>query len=302
VTGPPLAAAAAVIVLYDRDVDPTAAVRDALGSVPLVVLVDNAAIGHPAAAAWRADPRVTVLCNANRGGLAGAYNAATAWLREQAPQTELVVFIDDDSDAQVLAAFLHDAQVLALLSRPDTAAVVPAHRDRASGSRAAHMRLTRWRWTMVPREQRGLYRASFVINSMSVWRMDALQRIGAHNEWLGVDHVDTEYCMRAQRLGLAVWVHGDHEFSHSIGQRQSYRFAGRTLHTGGHSPERRAGIGRALGYLVRGSIWREPAFCALCLLRFGYEVLGIVMAERDKARKLASLFRGLANGLIGRGT
>lgn len=294
---PALNAVAAVLVLYDRASDPGDAVRGALAAVPSLVLVDNAPDGHPAADEWRADARVTVLCNANLGGLAGAYNAATTFLHEHAPATGHVVFIDDDSDASVLAAFLGNAEVQHLLSRPDTAAVAPAHRDRATGLRAAHLRLTRWGWQQLPREQRGVYRVSFVINSMSVWRMDALQRIGAHNEWLGVDHVDTEYCMRAAAHGLAVYVHGDHEFAQSIGERRAYRLLGYQFQSGGHSAARRYNIGRANAWLACSHGIDHPAFAALRLLMLLYEAMGILIVEDDKARKLAALTSGAASGM-----
>jgi rhamnosyltransferase len=291
-------AVAAVLVLYDRASDPGDAVRGALAAVSTLVLVDNAPDGHPAADEWRTDSRVTVLRNANRGGLAGAYNAATSFLREHAPATGHVVFIDDDSDAGVLAAFLRDTEVQTLLALADTAAVAPAHRDRATGLRAAHLRLTRWGWQQLPREQRGVFRVSFVINSMSVWRIDALQRIGAHNEWLGVDHVDTEYCLRAAALGLSVFVDGDHEFAQSIGERRAYRLLGRQLQSGGHSPARRYSIGRTTSWLALRYAISQTGFAGLCVARLVYEGVGILMAEDERMAKVGALLKGSGAGAV----
>lgn len=288
---------AAILVLYDTAADPGAAIRGALDAVTRLVLVDNAPDGQHAAAAQCADPRVTVLHNANRGGLAGAYNVATAWLCEHAPQTQYVVFIDDDSDTAVLAAFLRDAEVQSLLARADTAAVAPAHRDRATGLRAAHLRLTRWGWRQLPREQRGVYRVSFVINSMSVWRMDALRRIGTHDEWLGVDHVDTEYCLRAGLQGFAVYLHGDHEFAQSIGQRRAYRLLGYQLQSGGHSPARRYSIGRTTSWLALRYACSQPGFAALRVTRLVYEWVGILLAEEDRMAKASALLKGIGAGI-----
>ena len=196
---------AAILVLYSRDVNPDAALGAVRGVVGQVVLVDNAPDGHPASARWQGEHGVALVCNGNRGGLAGAYNAARRWLEQHSPSTSHITFMDDDSDATVLKAFLADPGVAEALARPDTAAVAPAHRDRATGLRARHLLLSRFGWRQLPREVAGLQRVSFVINSMSVWRMAALKRIGAHNEWLAVDHVDTEYCMRAQRRRLNTW-------------------------------------------------------------------------------------------------
>lgn len=291
---------AAVLVLFAPHADPAHTMRTALGVVGRVVLVDNAPEGHPMAAAWRDEPGVVVLSNANRGGLAGAYNVAIRWLESHAPAMQYVAFIDDDSNASVLAAFLSDTSVVATLARKDTAAVAPAHRERATGSRAKHLVLSRWRWRYLEREARGLRQVAFVINSMAVWRMEALQQIGAYNEWLGIDHVDTEYCLRASRLGLAVYLHGDFEFAQSIGQRYPYRLLGRVFQSGGHSSNRRYLIARSLCRLFRVWFAREPAFAALCMARLGYELLGIVVAERERPSKLSALGRGALAGLLSR--
>ncbi len=238
---------------------------------------------------------MAIVENANRGGLAGAYNAARRWLEENSPSTSHLAFIDDDSDATVLGAFLADPGVAAALARDDTAAVAPAHRDRATGLRARHLLLSRFVWHQLPREVAGLQRVSFVINSMSVWRTDALRRIGAHNEWLGVDHVDTEYCIRAQRLGFKVYLHGDHEFAQSIGHRRAYKLLGHELQSGGHSPQRRHSIGRTTTWLAFTYLPTYPAFAALCTTRLLYEGVGILMAEDEKLAKLAALGVGSAS-------
>jgi rhamnosyltransferase len=294
---------AAVLVLFAPQADPTRTLRAVLGVVGQVVLVDNAPDGHPMAAAWREEPRVCVVTNANRGGLAGAYNAARRWLEQHSPSTSHVTFIDDDSDATVLGAFLADPAVTEALERADTAAVAPAHRDRATGMRANHLLISRFGWRHLPREVAGLQRVSFVINSMSVWRMAALQRIGAHNEWLGVDHVDTEYCIRADRIGLRVYLHGDHEFAQSIGRRRTYQFLGHHFQSGGHSAQRRYGIGRANAWLACAYLPSSPAFAALRVSMLLYEALGILMAEDEQRSKLSALasgaFCGVASGMRG---
>lgn len=295
------ATVAAVLVLYDPLLDAGPAVEVALRSLARVVVVDNSTDGHPAMKRWRDVPRVTLLHQRNRGGLAGAYNAALRWLFTEAPRISHVVFIDEDSDASVLPALLEDEAVTRLLADPGTAAVAPAHRDGATGLRARHMVLHRWRWHYLPRETQSLQRVAFVINSMSIWRVDALRRIGSYNEWLGVDHVDTEYCLRARGLGLAVYLHGDHEFAQTIGARRAYRLLGHELQSGGHSPVRRFSIGRNTAWLGRTYLLREPAFAVLCVARFAYEVVGIVIAEPNKLRKILSLSYGAVCGLVGWG-
>lgn len=270
-----------------------------------VVLVDNNEQPLPGLHALVArggpDATVQLLHHGNRGGLAGAYNRAWENLQSGCgPTPTEIVFVDQDSDTAALAAFLADAEVRALLTRADVAAVAPAYVDRATGLRGRYIELSRQRAVHLPREFEGARPVAFVINSMSVWRAEALQRIGRFNELLAIDHVDTEYCLRARALGLGVWVHGSHRFAHAIGQRRRYRLFGRDLQAGGHSPARRRLIGRNTVLLARTWARREPAFARLCLMRLAYEATGIVIAEDGKLAKLTSLLHGIAEGLFGR--
>lgn len=290
---------AAILVVYalERPLDDVLA--RLVAAVRVCVVVDNAEQGHPDLPAVTARHGATLLAARNRGGLAGAYNVALEHLRRQhAADIDHVVFLDDDSDPAALAAFLADPVTVDRLQQPTTAATAPAYRDRATGMRGKYIQLDRFRLTYLSRQFTDLRAVAFVINSMSVWRMDALARIGPFNEGLAIDHVDTEYCLRARACRLSVYVHGGHEFAHSIGQRRRFRFLGREMQAGGHGPKRRYLIGRNTAWLARRWLIREPAFAFLCATRLAYEVVGIVLAEDQAWRKLAALLRGTAVGLL----
>lgn len=291
---------AAVLVVYHgvSDIEPT--LRSLRQSLCTVLLVDNHEQGHPALATLGARLDVPMLHTRNVGGLAGAYNRALAWLRTLHAQTSHVIFLDEDSDPTALPALLRDAANRRTLQSTATAALSPAYRDRATGLRGRYIELSRWRLRFNPREFSDLRPVAFVINSMSVWRMPALQQIGPFNEGLAIDHVDTEYCLRARQLGLTIYVNGRFEFAHAIGERKKYRLLGRELQAGGHGPARRHMIARNTVWLARNWAWREPAFAWLCLTRLAYEAVGIVMAEDQVAAKLAALLRGAASGLLAR--
>jgi rhamnosyltransferase len=291
---------AAVLVLFDLRSGTAASIASLAGAVKRLFIVDNSTSGHPAVSdAAALPPNASVLVNGNAGGLAGAYNAALRALGDVAGADAVrhVVFVDDDSDTASLSAFLAHPSTRSAFSRPDTAAVAPAHRDRATGLRARHLELSRWRFHHLPREFTGTRPVAFVINSMSVWSLAALRRVGPYNEGLAVDHVDTEYCMRARRTGLHVLVNGDCEFAHSVGERKSYRVLGMTLQSGGHSARRRGMIGRNTMWLATRYALVEPAFSALCLLRLAYEATGIALVEDRRLAKLAHLSSGALAGI-----
>lgn len=298
---PPLSErTAAIVVVYrpQRSIEPLLEALDR--SVAQTVVVDNADPPDPSLAALAARQGMPLIANRNRGVLAGAYNQALAWLRQQRPDRfDWVVLLDDDSNASVLAPMLADPRVVDRLDDAATAAVAPAYRDRATGLRGKFIELDRWRLRYLPREFTGVRRVAFVINSMSVWRLATLDRLGPFDEDLAIDHVDTEHCLRARSLGQSIWVLGDLEFAHAIGERRRFRFLGREMQAGGHPPARRYLIARNTVRLARRWAWREPAFCFLCLTRLGYEALGITLAEDRKASKLWALLRGAIVGLLG---
>jgi rhamnosyltransferase len=291
---------AAVVVVYACTDDLRPMLTLLKATVGTVVLIDNDEAGNSTLAQLGTELRLAYLHSGNRGGIAGGYNRSMALLRAEHPEVQQVVFLDQDSDPATLQGFLHDPTTQRALADPQTAAVSPAYRDRATGMRGRYIDLHRLRLSFFPREFGDLRRVAFVINSMSVWRMQALQRIGAFNEGLAVDHVDTEYCLRARQAGLGCFVNGAFEFAHSIGHRKKYRVLGMEVQAGGHPPQRRYMIARNTVWLARCWVLREPAFAALCMARLVYEAAGIVMAEDRVASKLAALVRGAASGLVAR--
>jgi rhamnosyltransferase len=268
-------------------------------AVATVIVVDNHDLPDDSTSSLAVHPGVVVLHNGNRHMLAGAYNLALRWIDRQRPVTRQVLFLDEDSEAGPVSRLLADPQTGQLLADPHCAAVSAAYRERATGLRARYLWLTRWRLHWMPREFDGPRRVSFIINSMSVWSRTALDRIGGFDEGLALDHIDTDACLRARHAGYQVWVHGGHEFMHSIGARRSFKIFGREMQAGGHSAERRWLIARNTVRLARRECWREPAFAWLCVMRLGYEAVGVVLAETEKLAKLGALARGASRGLIG---
>lgn len=285
----------AVLVLFGTSAAAVAPLIRQLQAVAgQVIVVDNRSDAPPLPEGGEG---VVWIANGNRGGLAGAYNRALAVLGPMQPD-DLVVMVDEDSDAAVLPALLADTRVRGLLSRHDVAAVAPASRDRATGLRGRPMILHgRWRLSHAPRDFEDLREVSLVINSMTLWRRAALARIGTFDEFLGVDHIDTDMCLRARAAGLSVWMAGGYDFAHAVGQRRRWSFLGRQFQTGGHSPARRYGIGRATVILARRYGRRQPGFVLLALGRLIYEAAGILAAEDARRAKLAALVQGIAAGM-----
>lgn len=290
---------AAILVCFDPARSPRDAVDRLATIVDSTIIVDNRKGGHPALHALDR-PQVTILRNDNIGGLAGAYNRALSWIAEYQREITHILFVDDDSDLAALDAFLRSEATREVAAHSSVAAVAPVYRDKRTGLRGRHIQLDRFRFRFLPREQTTPVDVAFVINSMSLWRVDVLTRLGPYSVALGVDHIDTEYAMRAKRAGFRIVLNAGVEFLHEIGERRSYKLFGKTVQSGGHGADRRFLIGRNTVIVAKKHGFAYPAFMLLCLQRLCYESLGILIAENSKAAKLSGLWRGALRGLVTR--
>lgn len=282
----------AIIVAFDRKHDVLSTAASLQGVVDQVIVVDNAPVGTA-----RLTGYPNIIDNANAGGLAGAYNRAIRRIQEQSPDTTHVLFLDDDTDTSSLQAFLADQVTRQTALDARFAAVAPAYVDARTGLRGMHAQLDRFRLRMVDRMVEDPTPVTFIINSMSLWRIETFAKIGWYSEALAVDHIDTEYCLRVKEAGLLILLNPRVEYRHTIGERRAYRFLGRQMQAGGHSPSRRRMIGRNTIALGRRFAFRYPAFAVLSLSRVVYEAVGILAVEPDKRRKLLGLARGGFEGI-----
>jgi rhamnosyltransferase len=135
---------------------------------------------------------------------------------------------------------------------------------------------------------------------MSLWKLNSLRHIGFYNTQLKVDHIDTDYCLRAALNKFELMLNPTVTFVHSIGKRRKYRLLGMTLQSGGHSPQRRELIARNSILLGRHYLIRYPSFAVLSLIRISYEILGIMLVENNRSRKLFAVIKGAVTGLVTR--
>jgi rhamnosyltransferase len=288
----------AIIVAFDQTCNPLTAVEAVSRYVIHTVVVDNSPTRHTRLTRCEPTDKLSFIFNRNEGGLAGAYNRAIEHIRANHKDATHIILLDDDTDAGAIGAFL--ASDITRCSSRDkcVAAIAPAYVDRATGLRGTHIQLGRYGYRVLSRDLTQPTEVSFLINSMTLWNLTAVKRIGAFSTRLGIDHIDTDYCLRSKMLGYKLILNPHIEFLHSIGARRMYQFLGRTLQSGGHSHNRRKAIAENTVLLAKHYGWRFPSFAVLCVVRLAYECLGIVMAEDHKLRKLGGLARGIVFGML----
>lgn len=289
-----------VLVAFDLLRNPIDIAESVSSVLDHLIIVDNAPGGHPFLTKGGDGIRYRILANGNVDGLAGAYNRAIDCIRNDHPNATHILFIDDDTDTSSVAAFLDSEITRQYCTRCDVAAVAPAYVDRETGLRGAHIQLSRFRYRHLPRNLAVPTEVAFLINSLSLWSVGAISRIGGYNVRLKIDHIDTDYCLRAARAGYSLILNSQVSFLHSIGKRRTFRLFGMTMQAGGHSPARRAMIACNTVMLAKHFGVRMPAFAALCAMRLVYECVGILMAENAKLAKLRAVIVGSLTGIFSR--
>lgn len=203
---------AAVVVAYRPDVALLAQVLAAVApQVAHVLLVVNDDGG------WSCEmPSNVILDRPGKNiGLGAAYNLAVAWARKQGA-THLLL-LDQDS---IAAPDMVEKLLRALEQRPGAAAAGPLWRDRRTGRDGFFVRSTRWGMRKyVPAEGDGVTDVDFLISSGSLLVLDAAEEIGGFDAGLFIDHVDTDWTLRAKAKGYALYGVSAARLDHTMGEK-----------------------------------------------------------------------------------
>ncbi len=231
-------------------------------------------------------------------GLGAAQNAGIQ--RARAAGASHVLILDQDSEPMpdmvdrllTASAGLQSAGVR-------LAAVAPVYVDKATGTRSGFVRLG---WLDYKKQfvtpNQGPVEADFVISSGSLIPIPVLDEIGLIDEDMFIDHVDTEWCLRARSKGYKLFGIPSAEMFHALGNKRKRVWFLRWRNIPFHSPFR-------YYYMLRNGVllqkrsyipwkWRIGEFMRhwQMLLFFGFWGEG-------SFERLAMMLRGLRDGYMG---
>lgn len=231
-------------------------------------------------------------------GLGAAQNAGIQMAR--AAGASHVLILDQDSEPmpdmvdRLLAASdrLQSAGVR-------VAAVAPVYADSAMGPALGFVRLG-WfdfkKQTALPGQD--VVEADFVISSGSLVPVSVLDDIGPMDESLFIDHVDTEWCLRAQSKGYRLFGVPGARMVHTLGDRRTRIWCLRWWSVPYYSPFR-------YYYILRNSLlmqrrpymplkWRMAELIRSCRVVCFY---GLFAPQRGACLRM--MWRGIVDGLRG---
>jgi len=142
--------------------------------------------------------------------------------------------------------------------------------------------------------------ADFLISSGSLISLDALNEVGAMDEGLFIDHVDTEWFLRARSKGLKAFGSCKALMQHGLGENtHQVNIAGRKRNVPQHKPFRYYYIFRnsillyKRGYASALWKWNDIQRLAMILVMFGF-------LKAPRWQNLSMMLKGVAHGLQGK--
>ncbi|MCS3395483.1 glycosyltransferase family 2 protein [Burkholderia thailandensis] len=296
----------ALVILYDPTDEQLSGLEALARDSDALVVVDNTPHEHAAArervralSAWT---NTVWRHHGNRGGVAGGYNAGLSALFAQG--VEAVALFDQDSTvpagyfermreacaqlgeqpgahagAFIAGPRIYDANEQRFLPELMTSGVT-VRRVRVEGETAPQ-------------------RCAFLISSGSVISRAAYARLGRFDEALFIDHVDTEYCLRALAHNVPLYVVPPLVLTHRIGARRRHKVGPFELTAMHHGWLRRYYGARNAMQLGLQYGLRFPVALVPNLLTI-WQVIQVVLCEREKGAKLRGIALGVLDGLFGR--
>ena len=289
---------AAIVVLFQPDLARLARVLDSLvEQVDTILCVDN---GSPAGLdnllARHAGSRVRHEAMGGNRGIGAAHNQGILRAREYGC-THVLLCDQDSIPAPHMVAELLKAEAAALSSGARVAAVGPRYRLESEGGLSS---FNTFGWIAFGR--RGCapgevaVPCDFLIASGCLIRLDTIDAVGLMAEGLFIDHVDTEWCLRARSLGYRPFGACAAQMSHTLGERIVHFNWPRRRTVALHKPFR-------YYYIFRNSlkIYRlphaAPRWVLPDIIRLLQLLLFVTLFSNERSLSLRMMLRGLSDGL-----
>lgn len=240
--------------------------------------------------------RLTLIPLEKNFGIAKAQNEGITWAKAQG--AEFVLLMDQDSQPapDMVALLLSGYKRLSAMGNK-VSAIGPKFVDVDSGRISQHVRFG---WLSVARIHcdTALVKTpvDFLIASGSLIPIQVLDNVGLMDESLFIDHVDTEWILRAKGMGYAAFGHCSALMYHSLGEHRIRFWFGRWRDIPIHKPFRYYYIFRNSIVLYKreymGWHWKWVDLIRLFQVTV---FMGIVANERRK--KIKMIWRGVVAGL-----
>lgn len=282
----------AVIVTYHPDEHLAGRVQAIAAQVRSVVIVDNGS-----GAETQEQLRILSLpgayhciLNSANQGIATALNQGLDWAQAQGCAWALTF----DQDSGISEGFIASlVQVYDAYPDKPTIAVIGANYTHAGQNLSGYPASD-----LTYGSGEGWHEVVMAITSGSLMPLSAYAQIGPFLDTLFIDHVDTEYCLRARSKGFHILVTDAPLMEHSVGRLTPRHILGRQVWTFNYSPLRWYYRTRNHIYLLRRYLSQEPRWLGRTVNDLLRGWLKLLLFEEQKGRKIGAALRGVWHGLL----
>lgn len=290
----------AIIVTFNPDLERLNIVLSSLcRQVDRIVAVDNGSANtKELTALMMMRPNAALLSLGRNLGIGAALNHGMREARAAGCDTVLLMDQDSIPSASMVSDLFRGLRHLCARGEK-VAAIGPRFIDRESGSLSHHVIFAGWRVGRIdchaPEQP---VEVDFLITSGSLIPLDVVNTVGPFDEGLFIDHVDTEWVLRAQTKGYRVFGDCTAVMEHDLGEWRRRIWLGRWREVPIHKPFR-------YYYIFRNSIWlrQQPQASAewkrvdatRLMQIFGF----MALFHPQRLTVIRMILRGLCDGLRG---
>ena len=142
----------------------------------------------------------------------------------------------------------------------------------------------------------------FLITSGNLVQVNAWQKVGGYNEKLFIDEVDTDFCLRLQKMNYKILSTKENYLQHKLGNTFNVKtpFAKNAWPIGIHAPFRMYYMARNGLYMIKQYAFTHPKYALYRTKSLVAKFLFIVFFYPDKSRYLKSFFKGVKDFVVSR--
>ena len=301
----PVRVVAVVLTYYPRLDTLEQVLKAVLSQVDHVLLIDNGSTWYEKELLARVMPdwaaRMSVLRLERNEGVASGHNEGIRWAK--AHFFSHVLILDQDSlPATHMVARLSNALLVLEARGARVAAVGPRYVDRYTGHCSSFVRFGWLTFMRVPcptDDPDSVMEVDFLISSGVLIPMAVLEAVGVMDDGLFIDHVDTEWILRARHRGYRTYGACNAFMNHSLGERTIRFWFGRWWTLPAHRPERHYYIFRN-SLLLYGRSYMPRRWVMNDLIRLTAMALFYPLFVAPRLVRLRFIARGVAHGLMHR--
>lgn len=213
-----------------------------------LIIVDNCSDVDIKKALTKTPPNTNIIQLSQNYGIGKAQNIGIK--KAQTMNATHIILCDQDSIPKPdMVSHLIIAEQEALAENINVAAVGPRYHNPIDDTLSAFVTFKLLRFSHAHcSTNRSFVPCTFVIASGCLIRMECIQEVGNMDESLFIDHVDTDWCLRAQSYGYQIIGACNAIMQHDLGEtRVNFNLLGKPRQVSVHHPYRHY-------YIVRNSI------------------------------------------------